>query len=130
VILLGNRNIPAFLTLKFSSRGPIKKAEMPVTLEQGEGLSVIRLEGEINIASAAGLKAALLEALASVSEVRLDLNRATDLDITALLLLWAAEREALRSGKKVALTGTIPDEILLAATDAGLDKFPFALWSK
>jgi anti-sigma B factor antagonist len=65
---------------------------MPVTLEQGGPLCFLRLEGEISVGSAAELKVALLQALASETDVRLDLERATELDVTALQLLWAAER--------------------------------------
>ena len=63
---------------------------MPVNLDQGEAQCVIHLEGEIDISSAAELKKLLLLALQSGKELRLDLERATELDVTALQLLWAA----------------------------------------
>ena len=67
---------------------------MRVTIDQSEALCLIRLEDDINITSAAELKKLLLEALASGRELRVDLERATELDVTALQLFWAAERAA------------------------------------
>ncbi len=100
---------------------------MPVTLDQSEGRCVVRLEGEINIASAAGLKGVLLQALASGNELRLDFAGATELDVTALQLLWAAAREARGLGKGATLARPVPEEVTLAISEAGLEKFPFAL---
>ncbi len=97
---------------------------MPVTVAQIEAVRFIRLEGEVTIAYAAELKKVLLEALASGGELRLDMARATEVDITALQLLWAAEREARACGRAYTLEGTVPDEILATATEAGLEKFP------
>ncbi len=84
------------------------------------------LEGEISIGLATELKAALLQALASGAEVRLNLERATELDVTALQLLWAAECEARRSGKAFTLVAPVPPEVLLAVSEAGFERFPFA----
>ena len=103
---------------------------MPVTLDQREAQCFVRLEGEINIAAAAELKNVLLQALASEKEVRVDLERATELDVTALQLLWAAERGARGSGRGFALAGRLPEEILEAVMDAGLEKFPVPMDAK
>lgn len=93
-----------------------------MTLEQSEAVCVIRLEGGIDIASAAELKTLLLQALASGRELRADLEAATELDITAVQLLWAAEREAGRSGRKFTLAGRVLGAIRAAVRDAGLEK--------
>lgn len=100
------------------------KSRMPVTLDQTAGLSVIRLEGEINIASAGELKDLLLRGLASGKELRVDMGKATELDVTALQLLWAADREARKSATRFLLAGPIPDEISVMAAEAGFDTFP------
>ncbi len=99
---------------------------MPVTLDQGGALCLIRLEGEISIGLATELKAALLQALASGTEVRLNLEHATELDITALQLLWAAEREARKSGKACELVAPVPPDVLRALGEAGFENFSFA----
>jgi len=97
---------------------------VPVTVEQIEAVCFIRLEGEVTIAYAAELKKVLLEALASGCELRLDMGSATELDISALQLLCAAEREARASGRVFTLEGTVPGEVVATATEAGLEKFP------
>jgi anti-anti-sigma regulatory factor len=50
------------------------KGSMAVTLDQSEARCVIRLGGEINIASAAEMKKLLLQALALGRELRVDLE--------------------------------------------------------
>lgn len=97
-----------------------------MTLDQGGALCLIRLEGEISIGLATELKTALLQALAAQAEVRLDLEHATELDVTALQLLWAAEREARRSGKAFELAASVPPDVLRAVGEAGFENFPFA----
>jgi anti-anti-sigma factor len=98
-----------------------------ITLEQTESLSVIHLEGAIDIASAAELKEALLKALEGGGEVRVSLDKlnkqdkAASLDVTAVELLWAAGREAKKAGAAFSLVGQAPGEVLAALADAGLD---------
>ena len=94
---------------------------MSITLEQTESLSVIHLEGAIDIASAAELKEALLKALEGGGEVRVSLDKLTGLDVTAVELLWAAGREAKKAGAAFSLVGQAPGEVLAALADAGLD---------
>jgi anti-anti-sigma factor len=103
---------------------------MAVTLEQNEAQCVIRLEGEIGIASAAELKKLLLQALTSGGELRVDLERATEMDVTAWQLLWAVEREARGSGVGFALAGRVPEEISAAVREAGFDEFPVTVGPK
>ena len=97
---------------------------MPVTLDQSPSVCLLRFEGEINIAFAAELKKLLLEALASGRDLRVDMEHATELDVTALQLLWAARRQAKNSGTALGLARPIAEEILAAASDAGFEKFP------
>ncbi len=97
---------------------------MTVTLDHGEGDCLLHLDGEINIASAAELKALLIEALASGKDLRVDLERATQLDITALQLLWAAERKAAGAELRFTVAGSVPQELADAVAEAGFEKFP------
>jgi anti-anti-sigma factor len=87
---------------------------------------VIRLEGAIDIDRAAELKEALLEALASGQAVRISLQAATSIDVTAVQLLWAAEREAGASGTVLALEGAVPEIVRATLSEAGFERFPFA----
>ncbi len=74
------------------------------------------------MATAAELKNLLIEALALGGDLRLDLRSVEEIDITAMQLLWAAEREANRAGSKFA--GAVPDAMVSAAREAGFDQFP------
>lgn len=97
---------------------------MPITLDQSESLSLIRLEGELDITSAVELKKVLLQTIASGKRLRLEVGAVTDLDITTLQLLWAAARDARRSGLNFTLMGQIPKEIATVVADAGFQTFP------
>lgn len=92
---------------------------MGVTLKQSKKLSVIHLEGAIDIALASELKKLLLQAFASGRKVHVTLDGATDLDVTAVQLLWAARREAKVSGVEFALTGHAPEPVTSALSQAG-----------
>jgi len=95
---------------------------VPIVLEQSESLSVLRLEGAIDIASAGELKELLLKALQSPKEVNISLADATDLDVTAVQLLWAAERKAKGSGVRFSLAGDVPEQIRSNLGEAGLQQ--------
>jgi anti-anti-sigma factor len=101
----------------------VKESGVPIILEQSETLSVIRLEGLIDISCAAELKKLLLQALASGKEMRISLERAGDFDVTAVQLLWAAVREARKSGVGLTFVGVVPKEIADTLADAGFEKF-------
>lgn len=92
---------------------------MPVTLEQSKKSSVIRLEGATDIASAAELKKLLLEAFGLGHEVRVNLDEAADLDVTAIQLLWAARRQAKVLGVSFAFTGQVQEQVTYALRQAG-----------
>jgi anti-anti-sigma factor len=93
-------------------------------LEQGETGSLIRLEGTVDIASAADLKALMVEALAAGREVAVSLEAASYLDVTAVQLLWAADREARSQGLQFALRGPCPAALRLSLAQAGLADLP------
>jgi len=103
---------------------------MPVILERKETVCLVQLEGEVAITSAKELKEILLQALGCGTELRVDLERATELDVTTVQLLWAAEREARASGRGFTFAGRVPEEISAAMADAGLEKFPVEVEAK
>lgn len=98
---------------------------LPVTFDRTVQPTVIRLEGEIDIAVAAALKTFLLEALASEKETRISMEAATGMDVTAVQLLWAAERQAAASATVLTIDGPIPEALSRAVRDAGFERFPF-----
>jgi anti-anti-sigma regulatory factor len=97
-----------------------------VKFDRSEGPGVIRLEGEIGIADAAQLKEVLLEALRPGAGARIALEMASGLDVTAVQLLWAAERAAQASGTLLALEGTVPERLRATLREAGFGRLPFA----
>jgi anti-anti-sigma factor len=95
---------------------------LPVTLELQESRSLIRLEGEFNIASSVELKQALLAGLAAGMDLHLDLEQLANFDITAMQLFWAAGKEAQRTGVKFVIPVT--EVAARAASAAGFELFP------
>lgn len=100
----------------------VEVTSMSVSVEQQEAIRVVHLGGEIAIASAMEVKEALVLALASGKDIYLDLEHATDLDITALQLLWAAKRGATESGGCFTIAGEAPESILNGVLEAGFEK--------
>jgi anti-anti-sigma regulatory factor len=95
---------------------------MAVSMERHEDHSLIRLEGECTVTSAAELNRLLLEGFAISRDLRLDLERAEEIDVTVLQLLWAAGREAERTGASIGIRMSEPAG--RAAREAGFDRFP------
>jgi hypothetical protein len=100
-----------------------KEQGMGVTLEQSEALNLLRLEGAVGIGRAAEFKGLLEQALGSDRELRVSLEGATELDVTALQLLWAAERKAKGNGVAFSYGGAMPEAVLSALSEAGLQQF-------
>jgi anti-anti-sigma factor len=94
---------------------------MGITLDESGPQAVIGLNGEVDISSAAELKALLLRALNSGKKVRVSLDKTTVLDVTAVELLWAAEREGNKAGVGFSLAGPALAEVSAALSVAGLD---------
>lgn len=90
-------------------------------LSQTGNVSVIRLDGAIDIAVASELKATLLEALEAGREIEFTLDAATAFDITAFQLLWAAKLESSRAGLKLTVTQELSDAMQGSLAGMGLD---------
>ncbi len=103
---------------------------MSITFDDSATRCVLRLEGEIDVTCAAELKRALIDAISSGREVQLDLAQASDLDVTAVQLLWAARREAEKAGTSFAVAGDVPENIGRAVCEAGFENFPVAVTPK
>jgi len=83
-------------------------------LVQMDNGCLLRLEGTVDIASAAEFKTLLLQALAV----------GRDLDVTAVQLLWAADREARSQGIRVTLSGGCPEIVRRSLAQAGMADLP------
>ena len=96
---------------------------MPTALIETEARCVIQFKGDVDIASAAELKAMLIAAISSGKEVQIDLEGASDLDVTAVQLLWSAAREAGKAGSSFAAVH-VPEVVRSAVSEMGLPHFP------
>jgi anti-anti-sigma regulatory factor len=94
---------------------------MAFILEQHETVSDIRLEGTVNIASAAEFKGMLQEALLAGRQLRVDLSKAIDLDICILQLLLCADRQWRQADLSFTLMGPLMDDLASAVANAGLE---------
>jgi anti-anti-sigma regulatory factor len=100
-----------------------KEQDVPVTLEQDDALSLISLEGAVEIGCAAELKRLLVQALDAGKETRVSLEAAADLDVTAVQLLWAAARQAKAAGVGFSLAAPAAGNLWAALGEAGLQQF-------
>ncbi len=96
---------------------------MGITLDESKSEVVIGLDGAVDISSAAELKALLLQALNSGKKARISLDKAADLDVTAVELLWAAEREANKAGVGFSFAGPSLAVVSAALCEAGFQQF-------
>jgi anti-anti-sigma regulatory factor len=91
-------------------------------MDETENLQLLRIEGEVTIASAGEIKSLLLEALTSGKELRVKLDQATELDVTVMQLLYAAQRDASLSGIRFSVEGQLSECLSVAMVDAGFEK--------
>ena len=98
----------------------IEVGPVSVTLDPGEEISTVRLEGELGIGTVRELKEMLVGALASGKRLQIELAGATVWDVTIYQLLWAAQREAKKYGARFHIEGPIAECIVLATGEAGL----------
>lgn len=96
---------------------------MGIALDEREEMSVVALDGSIDISSAAELKTLLVQAIDGGKPVRIALEAATYLDVTAVQLLWAAGEAARQSEIDFAFAGQTPALLLAQLADAGLTWF-------
>ena len=95
---------------------------MPVTLERNDVSWVIRLEGLVTVNSASALKELLVEWFSSGKNLELDLERAEEIDLTTLQLLWAAARDGQSKGVRVVTRASAA--AIAAARDTGFAQLP------
>jgi len=96
---------------------------LPITSHETETQYVICLEGDIDVTSSAEVKRLLINAISSRKEVLLEMAKATDLDITAVQLLWAAVREADKAKLPFAVAGQVAEGIRRSVREIGFDDF-------
>jgi anti-anti-sigma regulatory factor len=83
---------------------------------------ILTLRGELTIARAEELKAALSESLQGGASVRIQLADAGAVDLSCLQLLCSAHRTAAALGKSLTLEGEVPPMIRQAMKYAGFTR--------
>jgi len=96
---------------------------MPVALDQRGAISMLRLEGDVDIGDAIEFKGLLVDALTRAKELHIQLGDASAIDVTIMQLLWAAEHQAIAAGVAFHIETPVPDDIVSAMTLAGLPQF-------
>jgi len=95
---------------------------VPITIKQDEARTAMALEGVVDISVATELKQSLLEALGSGKELHVSLAAVTELDVTAVQLLWAAAREASAQGVAFVLDEPPPPAAARSLANSGLEE--------
>ncbi|HUB51254.1 MAG TPA: STAS domain-containing protein [Terracidiphilus sp.] len=95
-----------------------------MTLRQADDSSLIELEGVIDIACAQELKAALVEAIDKGRKVSVVAEANTEMDVTAMQLLWAAQQAANEKGVALTFPESLSAAIEELSTRAGLKCIP------
>lgn len=96
---------------------------MPFVLDENSEKLLVRLKGDVNIAEAVELKVLLVKALASKKELCVNLEGATDMDISTMQLLVATAHDAAKSNMRFKIESLVPNDISLAMAHAGFRKF-------
>jgi ABC-type transporter Mla MlaB component len=99
----------------------VEEKGMGIVLNEANDASFLRLEGSIDISVATELRAALLGAIAAGKAIRVSAEAASEFDVTAFQLLWAAGREAKRSGMQIMLDGQMPETVRNGLSVMNLD---------
>lgn len=80
---------------------------------------VMRLEGELTIQHAGRLRDVLLEALAEVKELSLDLEGVTEADVACLQVLCSAHKTFMKANKGLTRIGRVSESFERAVNDSG-----------
>ena len=97
---------------------------MEGTLDRSTNPKTLRLGGELTVDSAAELQARLGEAVAMAEPVEVNLEAVTQVDVTGLQLLTAAERAAEARGVPWRRSGAVPEGLRRAVEEAGWERIP------
>lgn len=95
---------------------------MPVAIDRQQAQSLIRVEGEFSVTSAAELRKLLKEALGSGKKIQIDLGGAAEIDVSLLQLIWSAEHDP--AWAELGRVSGVSEAASRAARDAGFERFP------
>lgn len=94
---------------------------MPLVVDQSEGGSIVRVVGSMHRADAEESRSLLLDALATGQTVEVCLSPGADLDIVALQLLIAADKQATLAGSRYRYDAESAFAVAAAIRGVGLE---------
>ena len=86
------------------------------------GRQELKITGSLTICQAASFRQALLEGLAAGSELRVDLSRLSEIDLSGLQLLCSAHQSAEQAGKRLQVIDGGNEIFRCVAADAGFQR--------
>lgn len=92
--------------------------------KRNKKLCRFQFEGSVDVSQAAGLKKELVACMERGDEIRFNFEKAVQLDVTAVQLLWAVSLEAQRRQIHTSIEGEVPRTILFSLSEAGFEQFP------
>jgi len=95
---------------------------MEIARSRGENGVVLAMKGDFTVAVARELREALSSAFDEKGGVVLDVAGVEDADITFLQLLIAADAFAREQGRRLSLTGPLPEGVARAALLSGVNR--------
>ncbi|UWZ82458.1 STAS domain-containing protein [Occallatibacter riparius] len=113
--------MPDEVEVETCAKPPEARSEEPLVLSRSGDACLIRLTGTIDIGMAAELKSMLMAGFENARSIRILFERVSDLDVTALALLWAARRKAEQKNVKFGFSGEIPKALRDAVEDLGME---------
>ncbi len=78
---------------------------MPIRTKKRKGVSILHIEGDMTIGTAAALKEELMKHITQSSEREIDLSDVSEMDSAGMQLLMLAKREATRHNTPLRLIG-------------------------
>lgn len=86
--------------------------------KQGDSV-VLKVRGELTVEYAKEFQVALIEGLRKSDKMLVDLENVAEADITCLQLLSSALSSCARLGKRISLSGNLPEQFRQLVNDAG-----------
>ncbi|HMG87991.1 MAG TPA: STAS domain-containing protein [Terracidiphilus sp.] len=93
---------------------------MAVDVDTREGIRYIRLADALDIAQAAELKCALMDAIPSSQRVCIQVAAVSAIDVTIAQLLWAAVFHAKSAGSDLILEGPLSEAVDKSLSATGI----------
>ena len=94
---------------------------MSLQLEEAQNRVVVHLEDSVTLSSASELHDLFLQALNSRKPIAVDVSKVTEIDLSAIQILFAAHAEAIRTDHGFSATNTIPEAVRQTIRESGLD---------